>query len=144
MKVYLDNCCFNRPYDDQTKLSIRLETLAKFEIQSRIYDGKIQLVWSYILEYENSLNKNTEKMNAILKWKELSAEDIEETSGIIESAKEIMLTGIHLKDAMHLAAAIESSADYFITVDKRVLKYKDKRISVCNPVDFVRILEENL
>ena len=26
MKVYLDNCCFNRPFDDQTQLVVRLET----------------------------------------------------------------------------------------------------------------------
>ena len=28
-KVYLDNCCYNRPYDDQTQLRIELETKAK-------------------------------------------------------------------------------------------------------------------
>ena len=27
MKVYLDNCCYNRPYDDQNSLSVSLETL---------------------------------------------------------------------------------------------------------------------
>ena len=26
MKVYLDNCCYNRPYDDQSQLRISLET----------------------------------------------------------------------------------------------------------------------
>ena len=29
MKIYLDNCCYNRPYDDQSYLSISLETQAK-------------------------------------------------------------------------------------------------------------------
>lgn len=32
MKVYLDNCCFNRPYDDQKQIIIRMETLAKLHI----------------------------------------------------------------------------------------------------------------
>ncbi len=31
MKVYLDNCCFNRPFDDQSQLKIRLESEAKRE-----------------------------------------------------------------------------------------------------------------
>jgi len=25
-KLYLDNCCFNRPFDDQSQLRVRLET----------------------------------------------------------------------------------------------------------------------
>lgn len=29
MRVYLDNCCYNRPYDDQTQLRISLESQAK-------------------------------------------------------------------------------------------------------------------
>jgi len=34
MRVYLDNCCFNRPYDDQMQLKIELETKAKLFIQA--------------------------------------------------------------------------------------------------------------
>lgn len=33
MKIYLDNCCYNRPYDDQSQLRISLETQAKLYIQ---------------------------------------------------------------------------------------------------------------
>jgi len=33
MRIYLDNCSFNRPFDDQTQLRIRLETEAKQLIQ---------------------------------------------------------------------------------------------------------------
>lgn len=29
MRVYLDNCSFNRPFDDQTQIKISLETEAK-------------------------------------------------------------------------------------------------------------------
>ena len=29
MRIYLDNCCYNRPYDDQSKIRIRLETKMK-------------------------------------------------------------------------------------------------------------------
>ncbi len=28
-KLYLDNCCFNRPFDDPSQLLVRLETEAK-------------------------------------------------------------------------------------------------------------------
>ena len=52
MLIYLDNCCFNRPYDDQSHSTIFLETQAKLGIQENILSGKYQLVWSYILQYE--------------------------------------------------------------------------------------------
>ena len=35
MRIYLDMCCFNRPYDDQTQPRIRIETEAKVVIQHK-------------------------------------------------------------------------------------------------------------
>lgn len=36
IRIYLDNCCFNRPYDDQSQIKIQLESEAKLEIQKHI------------------------------------------------------------------------------------------------------------
>ena len=36
MRVYLDNCCYNRPFDDQENLAVALETFAKLQIQAQI------------------------------------------------------------------------------------------------------------
>jgi predicted nucleic acid-binding protein len=54
-------------------------------------------------------------------------------------AAEIMQTGIKKKDATHLACAIISECGYFITTDKRVLKYKTDRIHIVNPIKFIEI-----
>jgi hypothetical protein len=51
MRIYLDNCCFNRPFDDQNQIRINLEAQAKLYVQSLIKDDKIELAWSYILDY---------------------------------------------------------------------------------------------
>ena len=56
MKVYLDNCCFNRPFDDQSSLVIHLETEAKLHIQDLIRQGELSLLWSFVLDYENDAN----------------------------------------------------------------------------------------
>ncbi len=53
MKIYLDNCCYNRPFDDQSQIKINLEAQAKLYIQAKIREGAYDLVWSYILDYEN-------------------------------------------------------------------------------------------
>ena len=53
MKIYLDNCCFNRPFDDQKQIKIQVDTEAKLFIQTKILENELELVWSYILDYEN-------------------------------------------------------------------------------------------
>jgi hypothetical protein len=35
-RIYLDNCCFNRPYDNQASLNVHLEAQAKIFIQNEI------------------------------------------------------------------------------------------------------------
>ncbi len=87
MKLYLDNCCFNRPFDDQSQIRIRLETEAKLKIQEEIRSGRFQLVWSYILDYENNKNPYKERRIRIEKWKLYAVEDIEESPQLIETAK---------------------------------------------------------
>ena len=71
MRVYLDNCCFNRPFDDQESQTIFLESEAKLMIQDLIREKKLELVWSFILEYENDANPDDEVMEKISKWKDL-------------------------------------------------------------------------
>ncbi|GHV36178.1 hypothetical protein FACS1894187_10330 [Synergistales bacterium] len=46
MKIYLDNCCYNRPFDDQSQILTQLETQAKLCIQRLVAEGYLDLVWS--------------------------------------------------------------------------------------------------
>ncbi|MCD4693262.1 MAG: hypothetical protein K8R79_10130 [Calditrichales bacterium] len=64
-RIYLDNCSFNRPFDDQSQLRIKLETEAKLAIQTSIINRKYELVWSYILDYENEQNPYEERKISI-------------------------------------------------------------------------------
>lgn len=65
MKLYLDNCMFNRPFDDQSNLKVLLESEAKLKIQENICSGIYELVWSYILDYENNKNPFRERKEQI-------------------------------------------------------------------------------
>ena len=49
MRVYWDNCCYNRPFDEQAQLRVRLETEAKMEVQSQMRLGILEYVWSKML-----------------------------------------------------------------------------------------------
>ncbi|MEM9400764.1 MAG: PIN domain protein, partial [Verrucomicrobiota bacterium] len=68
MRLYLDSCCFNRPFDNQDQLRVRLETEAKLFVQSKILAKEIELVWSYILDIENYANPFEDRKQAIALW----------------------------------------------------------------------------
>ncbi len=94
MRVYLDNCCFNRPFDDQSQARIRLEAEAKLEIQQRIKDKEIELAWSYVLDYERQANPFEERRDVIAGWKTAAVVDVEETDAVLRQAQEIASRGL--------------------------------------------------
>ena len=140
-RIYLDNCCFNRPYDDQTQPRIRFETQAKLYIQKTVFERKVELVWSYILKFENSRNPFAAKKNAIGRWEKLSSSFVSMSDEIVAAAEKIMAAGVKNADALHVACAIAGNCHYFITVDKRLLGYRDNRIIICNPIEFFNQME---
>ena len=146
MKIYLDNCTFNRPFDDQKQIRIHIEAEAKLYIQQKIKEKEIALVWSYILDYENAQNPFEERKKAILKWKELADVDIEENESIIKKATEIKKKGLKAKDALHIACAIEGKAEYFITTDDMIIKKMKnaKIIRIIDPVGFIREIDSEV
>lgn len=143
MKVYLDNCCYNRPYDDQSQIKVFLETQAKLHIQRLIIEGKIELVYSYMSRYENSQNPFEIRKNTIENFFKNATVYVDESNAdnAVQKAREIMSTGIKEKDAIHTACAIIARADYFLTTDIRLLKYKTDEIKLINPTEFIIELE---
>ena len=145
MLVYLDNCCYNRPYDDQTQLKISIETQAKLRIQNLIKDRKMDLATSYISFYENSKNTQDFKRKSIESFMKRNAKiniHSDKSDEIEAKANEIMATGVKPYDAYHVAAAIIAGCDYFFTTDRRLLKFKTEEVIMANPVDVLEILEE--
>ena len=49
-----------------------------------------------------------------------------------------MSTGLKPKNASHLACAIGAGCDYFFTTDDRLLRFKDDRVAIVNPIDFIQ------
>lgn len=56
-------------------------------------------------------------------------------------AAEIMKSGVKYKDACHVASAILAGCEFFLTTDKRLLKYSSDEISILNPVAFINQME---
>ena len=94
-------------------------------------------MWSFILEYENNQNPYEIRKNTIIKWKSLASEIIMQNEQIIKFAERLNTVGIKSKDALHVACAVFSDCDYFITTDKKLLNLKIKETKISSPIDFV-------
>lgn len=142
-RIYLDNCSFNRPFDDQSQIRIKLETEAKLSIQKQINDGKLELVWSYILDYENQQNPYEERKSGIANWAKQATIIQSETASLIEEAQKYKERGLKSKDALHIACAIEAKCDYFITTDDHIISKVagDKSIHVVSPLTYIQLEE---
>lgn len=143
MLIYLDNCCLNRPYDDQANLMVKLESEAKLSIQDFVLNGKICLAWSFILDFENAANPYEDRRNAISEWKSVSELTIEAIEAVHSKAKTIEVQfSIKPKDALHLSCALVANCEYFITTDKILAKKagKIKGIKVVSPLKFTEII----
>ena len=144
MRIYLDNCSYNRPYDDQSQMRIHLETQAKLHIQDMIRKKQIELVTSYVLDFENSNNRSIQKKMAIEKFmKDYATLYVSNKHGdmLAEIADSIMETGVKEKDAYHVACALMAECDYFVTTDDRLLKYQSEKINLVTPGEFIRRME---
>ncbi len=140
MRVYLDNCCYNRPFDDQDQLSVRLETEAKLYIQRLMRLGVVEYVWSDELVGEAQKCPFSDRQEKILPWGEHAAVFVEITNQIEQSAAQIMAHGIKTADALHLACALAAGCDWFFTVDRGILRKLNHlgEMRVANPIDFIQ------
>ncbi|GAA6615436.1 PIN domain-containing protein [Scytonema sp. NUACC26] len=120
--IYLDVCCFNRPFDDQTQERIRLESEAVAAILTRCQRGEWQLLGSETIDTElkgapdGERKKQTQLWAASAKAKILITEQIE-TRGL-----ELIEIGFKDFDALHIACAEAGKADILQTTDDRMLR----------------------
>jgi hypothetical protein len=142
--IYLDNCCYNRPFDDQTSPMIRMETAAKLDVQELIRSGEIDLVWSFALDYENECNPFEKRRVFTESWARLAQTIIPPLAAVFSRAVRLHQRGIAVLDALHLSCAAEAGVSCFLTTDKAILKKRRllHEVSVKNPIDFMRARRE--
>ena len=146
MRIYLDNCCFGRPFDNQNFPRIAEETVAMIFLREQIKAGKLKMATSYILHHENlqcSFDFRRRAVERFLKTYSSVYVSIAFAESVMTKAEKFISAGIKEKDACHVASAILAECDYFLTVDDRLLKLKSDEIVLINPVDFIKIWEAN-
>ena len=138
MRIYLDNCCYNRPFDEQTQLRVRLETEAKLRIQHLMRTGVVEYAWSKVLDYELGQSPYFDQIDEICDWVDWAAVYVNMDDSIAADGAAIMRYGVKRMDALHLASAKAAGCDWFLTTDRGILTHVDflDGMRVANPVDF--------
>jgi hypothetical protein len=83
------------------------------------------------------------RRQAIAEWRLRASLDVDMTASVESLAGEIAQKGIKPMDALDVASAITSGADWMLTTDQVLLRkmQTDTRIRVADPVDFIRQIE---
>lgn len=144
--LYLDMNIYNRPFDDQSQMRIRLETMAITMIFTLIERGSFSAKWSFVLDYENSRNPFPERRAFVQQLVQACDSNVEPDESIKELARRLAEDHeVRGRDALHLACAEQSGCDYLVTCDDRLIRQARQlrqmgalTLQVLNPIDLLR------
>ena len=120
MKIYLDACCLNRPFDDHGQERIRLESEAVITILGR--SKTLTLLTSEIVDLEISKIPDEDRKQKVRLLSSISKMNIAIDDEIISRAMELNKMGFKSFDAFHIACAEKGQADALLTTDDHLLK----------------------
>jgi len=120
--VYLDLCCFKRPFDDAAVARVRREAEAVAAILDAVRAGAFALVRSPAHDFENERNPREDRRLATRLWLDSATASVTATAAAAARARELVAFGFGPLDALHLAFAEQSAARWFVTTDDRLLK----------------------
>ena len=136
LKLYLDSCCFNRPFDDLSQDKTRLESESIITIINKCEEGIWDIFESDVLEDEFDRMTNLIKKQKVLELYSSASIYIEINDAIINRAKEFQRINIKPFDALHLASAEYGGADILLTTDKKFFNRalgSNSKVKVSNP-----------
>lgn len=143
MKIYLDVCCLNRPFDDQTQDRIHLESEAVVIILKHVRSGDWEWISSEVVEYEIGRTPELDRRQKVESLIRYAGHRLILDAAILKRGKEIGEIGFGAYDALHLACAEHGNADVFLTTDDRLLMLATEKaellaIKVDNPLIWLK------
>lgn len=142
MKLYLDLCVYNRPFDYQGQERVALETSIFIYILEKIEKGAYTLVTSEALVYENNKNPDEQRKIRVASYFYLTQEFIGIDDLDVDRVRFLKGAGFSDIDALHIALAEKAKVDYFITCDDDIIniykKHKNMiKVKVLSLVEFI-------
>ncbi len=142
MKIYMDLCCLNRPFDDQSQARVALESHAVILILEKIDRGEHTLCNSAALIVENRLSPRFHVRLEIDVLLERAGIYVAHDKTIDARVAELRKMGFKEFDAYHIAAAETAGCDCLVTCDDKLLSVARRNaaiigVRVTDPVGLV-------
>jgi len=142
MKIYLDACCLNRPFDDQRQARVRLEAEAISLILQKLHQREWEWIGSDVVVYELGQTEDVERKERLLLLAGQSHQVVAMTEKIMTQAEKLVASGFDSYDAIHLASAENAKVDVFLTTDDNMQKVANRNkkmfsFVVVNPVTWL-------
>lgn len=141
-RIYLDACCLNRPFDDQSQPRIAFESRAILTILSQCESAQWRLITSAALDAELEQTPDRERLANVKLMLAIAKIRVVSSQALAGRSHELQKLGFTAYDAAHVASAERGRADVFLSTDDRLIK-KAKRhiqlikVSVENPVSWL-------
>ena len=142
MKIYLDNCCYNRPFDEQTQMKIHLEGEAILAIINKCKQNNDEIIGSAALEFEIDKIANIKKKEKVKYfYNQTITIKVNYKADVLKRVQELSeQTNIRTLDKFHLSFAETSGADVLLTTDDKFEKASSKlnlKLKVINPLKYL-------
>ena len=121
-RIYMDVCCLNRPFDDQTQQRIRLETEAILLTLNQCQSGSWKLVASNALDVEIEQTPNLTRMRQVQDLLSVAQIKVQTSDALEQRVTELAKLDFTFYDAAHIASAERSKSDILLTTDDRLIR----------------------
>ncbi len=121
MKIYLDVCCLNRPFDDQRQDRIHLEAEAILSIFNHSRMSGWSIIGSDAIDFEIGKIPDHDKRVKVQILSTLHNTHVKVDAGVEQRALELNRVGLQALDALHVACAEKAKADVLLTTDDHLL-----------------------
>ncbi len=142
ISIYLDVCCLNRPFDDQSQERVRLEAVAVDSILRRIELDEWESVSSEAVQDEIDGDPSLSRRARVQENADLAKRFVVVEIEQLTRAAELRNLGFGPFDALHIACAEHAEVDFLLTTDDRMLRLalriKEKlKVKVSNPITWL-------
>ena|GEM_PF-567506 len=122
MKIYMDACCLNRPFDDQGQDRIRIEAEAVLSILDYCGSGEWELAASKALDFELAQCPDPVRREKIHSLYGIAQNRLPTTAEVEARSLDLQRQGLALFDSLHVALAEACQQDVLLTTDDKLCR----------------------
>lgn len=146
IRIYLDTCCFNRPFDDQTQLRVQLESRAVLRVLEHVRRNEWALIGSDAIDAELAAIRDPERRRRVIEFASAETEHVSIDAELGRRQQLLERIGFGGYDSAHIACAEAAGAEVLLTTDDALIRRARRlqhqlALRVTNPVSWLEEIE---